>query len=85
MPGINIELSAGDAREIQSRVDRMNQHDHLERGTRPGEMTKRKLITVLTGDVAWIESRPGSWEGANRADVVQSHGYSETWLRKHQT
>ena len=75
MPRITIQLSASDAREIQSRVQRMNQHDHLERGTRHGEMSMRKLITVLTGDVALIESRPSSWEGANMAAVLQSHGY----------
>lgn len=75
MPRITIEISASGARAIQSLVDRMNQHDNLECGTSHGEMTMKKLITLLAEDAALVESRPGSWEGANMAAVLQSHGY----------
>ena len=62
---ITIEISASGALEIQSLVDRMNQHDNLECGTSHGEMTMKmkKLITLLAEDAALVESRPGSWEG----------------------
>ncbi len=75
MPRITIEISASSALEIQSLVDSMNQQDNLERGTSHGEMTMKKLITLLAEDAALVESRPGSWEGANMAAVLQSHGY----------
>ena len=75
MPRITIEIGASSALEIQSLVDKINQHDNLERGTSHGEMTMKKLITLLAEDAALAESRPGSWEGANMAAVLQSHGY----------
>ena len=75
MPRITIEISTSGALAIQSLVDRMNQHDNLECGTRHGEMTMKKLITVLAEDAALVEWRPGSWEGANMAAVLQSQGY----------
>lgn len=75
MPRITIEISASGALEIQSLVDRMNLQDNLELGTSHGGMTMKKLITLLAEDAALVESRPGSWEGANMAAVLQSHGY----------
>jgi hypothetical protein len=31
---------------------------------------------MLLQDVALMMQRPGSWEGANMAQVMSSHGYS---------
>jgi hypothetical protein len=41
-----------------------------------GPLDMRKLTTMLLEDVALMVERPGSWEGANMAQVMSSHGYS---------
>lgn len=40
-----------------------------------GPLTMPKLTAMLLEDVALMVRRPGSWEGANMATVMQSHGY----------
>ena len=41
-----------------------------------GALTLPKLTALLLEDVALMVRRPGSWEGANMAAVMQSHGYA---------
>lgn len=41
-----------------------------------GELTPEKLLAMLAEDCALVVTRPGSWEGANMAGVLGSHGYS---------
>lgn len=43
-----------------------------------GPLDMEKLTTMLLEDVALMVRRPGSWEGANMAQVMQSHGYGLT-------
>jgi hypothetical protein len=40
-----------------------------------GALTLPRLTALLLEDVALMVRRPGSWEGANMATVMQSHGY----------
>lgn len=41
-----------------------------------GALTVPTLLTMLAQDAAMTVSRPGSWEGANMQQVLDSHGYS---------
>ena len=38
-------------------------------------VTPRELIDILKEDVVYCVTRPGSWEGANMLNVLQSHGF----------
>jgi hypothetical protein len=40
-----------------------------------GSLTSTKLTQMLLEDASLIITRPGSWEGANMMQVLQSHGY----------
>jgi hypothetical protein len=40
-----------------------------------GALTMEILIVLLLEDVAWTQSRPGSWEGAGMSNVLFAHGY----------
>jgi hypothetical protein len=46
-----------------------------EGATTHGPLTVPALIAMLAEDAAMTISRPGSWEGANMANVLSSHGY----------
>jgi hypothetical protein len=50
---------------------------HAERdgATSHGPLDVSGLLTMLAEDVAMTNSRPGSWEGANMQQVLDSHGY----------
>jgi hypothetical protein len=45
-------------------------------GNTHGKLDPAKLVTMLLEDVAMCVSRAGSWEGANMAQVLSSHGYN---------
>ncbi len=41
-----------------------------------GVLTPEGLLEMLAQDVAMVETRPGSWEGAGMAQVLAAHGYN---------
>jgi hypothetical protein len=41
-----------------------------------GALTVSSLLGMLAEDVGMVETRPGSWEGANMTTVLESHGYT---------
>ena len=43
--------------------------------TSHGALSVSSLMAMLAEDAAMVISRPGSWEGANMAQVFSSHGY----------
>lgn len=43
--------------------------------TTHGALTVQTLLAMLAEDAALVVRRPGSWEGANMATVLSSHGY----------
>lgn len=45
-------------------------------GTTHGQLDVSKLLAMLAEDAAMTNSRPGSWEGANLQNVLDSHGYA---------
>ncbi|MEW5891248.1 MAG: hypothetical protein AB1768_19945 [Pseudomonadota bacterium] len=50
-------------------------HEAREGATTHGKLTVASLLSMLAEDAAMVMRRPGSWEGANMAQVLQSHGY----------
>ena len=38
-------------------------------------VTPRELINILKEDVVLAVERPGSWEGSNMLNVLESHGF----------
>lgn len=52
--------------ETQARADLFSTH---------GALNLESLLEMLLEDVGLMVSRPGSWEGANMANVMASHGY----------
>lgn len=44
-------------------------------GTSHGQLNVEKLLLMLAEDAAMTYTRPGSWEGANMQQVLDSHGY----------
>ncbi len=38
-------------------------------------ITAKELTTILKEDVVLSVTRPGSWEGANMLQVLDSHGF----------
>lgn len=58
---------------LKQLVDAMNRSRHVEGF--PAKLTVGTLLQMLAQDCAMVVTRPGSWEGANMADILQGHGY----------
>jgi hypothetical protein len=43
--------------------------------TTHGKLSVSSLLAMLAEDAAMMNTRPGSWEGANMQHVFDSHGY----------
>jgi hypothetical protein len=43
--------------------------------TTHGKLDVPRLLAMLAEDAAMTNTRPGSWEGANMQQVLESHGY----------
>ncbi len=50
-------------------------HDARDGFTTHGKLSLERLLAMLVEDAALVMTRPGSWEGANMAQVLMSHGY----------
>lgn len=46
-----------------------------QRATTHGKLDVPKLLLMLAEDAAMTNTRPGSWEGSNMQQVLDSHGY----------
>ena len=68
---IVVEISDADAKHIKRAIELANSSDANTHGTLDFETLARMLLE----DVALAVRRPGSWEGANMAQVLASHGY----------
>lgn len=71
---LTIELSDQDAADLRKLVDHMNANA-AEASCSHGRLDLVKLATLLLEDAALAQRRPGSWEGANMATVLEAHGY----------
>ena len=61
---------------LQTVVKNCNESDKAAEGiTSHGQLDVPGLLAILAEDAAMTNSRPGSWEGANMQQVLDSHGY----------
>ena len=73
---ITVEISAETAEVLDELITRCNEsHRERERASTHGELTPSTLLAMLAEDAGLVIRRPGSWEGANLAQVLISHGY----------
>jgi len=73
---IAIALSRDVYNNLLAVVDSCNQaHDSNEGATTHGRLDIPGLLGMLAEDAAMTNTRPGSWEGANLQQVLDSHGY----------
>lgn len=72
---ITIEIPAADAELIKKVLLHFNT-EPVDELTTHGPLTMEKLAKMLLEDVALAWRRPGSWEGSNMINVLQSHGYN---------
>ena len=73
---ITVEIPAETAALLDELIARCNEsYRHREGANTHGELTPATLLAMLAEDAALAIRRPGSWEGANMAQVLISHGY----------
>jgi len=76
MAQITIEVSDDDAANLAELAQRCAEADKERDGaTTHGPIDVAGLLAMLAQDAAMVIRRPGSWEGANMAQVFTSHGY----------
>jgi hypothetical protein len=71
---IKTEISDDEAMHINRLIDLANLRE--ESANTHGRLDIKTLAAMLLQDVALALRRPGSWEGANMARVLEAHGYS---------
>lgn len=67
------ESSAVNLCELAYRCTRASEQDGSF--TSHGALSVPAMLAMLAEDAAMVITRPGSWEGANMAQVFSSHGY----------
>lgn len=73
---VTLHLSEDVVRNLFVVVANCNGENERNEGcTSHGELDIRSLLQMLAEDAAMTNSRPGSWEGANMQQVLDSHGY----------
>lgn len=74
---VTLELPEETYRDLRAVVAACNFADKQRAGfTTHGKLDVDRLLLMLAEDAAMTYSRPGSWEGANMQQVLDSHGYS---------
>jgi hypothetical protein len=69
---LEVEIADEDAQLIQALIAACGAG---EEGNTHGRLDLQKLTRMLLEDVALAWRRPGSWEGANMNQLLESHGY----------
>lgn len=76
MRRITIEVSDGTFAALRELASACSEADKFREGfTTHGKLTPTRLLSMLAEDAGMVITRPGSWEGANMAQVLVSHGY----------
>jgi hypothetical protein len=76
MPEITIDIAEDTIALLAELARTCTRADRASDGaTTHGPLTVPALVAMLAEDAAMVISRPGSWEGANMANVLSSHGY----------
>jgi hypothetical protein len=73
---VTIEITEKTATDVAELVKLCSEMDAEREGaTTHGPLTVERLLVMLAEDAGMVISRLGSWEGANMATVLSSHGY----------
>jgi len=76
MKTIKLQIPDETYDTLKAVVDCCNFADKSRQGgTSHGQLDVTKLLLMLADDAAMTYTRPGSWEGANMQQVLDSHGY----------
>ncbi len=76
MKYISVEVSDDLAARLDELANLCTQADQARgHATTHGALTASALLAILAEDAGMVISRPGSWEGANMKNVLDSHGY----------
>ena len=75
MKRIQIEIDEQVSENLAELVRQLNANAAPDPFNSHGLLTVKKLVAMLLEDAGMLISRPGSWEGANMADVLRGHGY----------
>jgi hypothetical protein len=76
MAVIRIDVDADTIAQLKQLARLCTQADQEREGaTTHGALTVPALLAMLAEDATMVIRRPGSWEGANMATVLSSHGY----------
>lgn len=75
---IAVAVSAETYKNLLEVVKSCNRsHKSNDGANSHGPLTVSGLLAMLAEDAAMTNSRPGSWEGANMQNVLDSHGYGD--------
>ena len=66
---------AGGRRRLLHAVNASHQVK-VEQACTHGLLTVAGALEMLAEDLGMVDTRPGSWEGSNMAQVLASHGYN---------
>lgn len=74
---VDVRMSRQLHATIRSLLHGVNNSSQVkeERACTHGLLTVAGALEMLAEDLGMVESRPGSWEGSNMAEVLSSHGY----------
>ncbi len=73
---VTIEMDVETYDNLVAVVDACNfAHTQNDGFNTHGKLNVRRLLLMLAEDAAMTYTRPGSWEGANMQQVLDSHGY----------
>lgn len=73
---LSLELPASLVATLEELAAECSAADTVSGGfTSHGPLTVEGLLAMLAEDAGMVLTRPGSWEGANMATVLSSHGY----------
>jgi len=73
---LSLELPASLVATLKELAELCSEADTVSGGfTTHGPLTVERLLVMLAEDAGLSLTRPGSWEGANMAAVLSSHGY----------
>ncbi len=76
MKQVSVEVSDDLAARLDELANLCTRADQAREGaTTHGSLTASALLAMLAEDAGMVISRPGSWEGVNMKNVLDSHGY----------
>ena len=76
MKHISVEVSDDLAARLDELANLCTQADRArDHAATHGALKASDLLAMLAEDASMVITRPGSWEGMNMKNVLDSHGY----------